>query len=130
MCIRDRLNTDFGEIIDSCCNGRLNESKINWNDKKSICVVLCSKGYPETYQKNIEIKNIYKIKLNTCDHLFHAGTIKRGDVTLAVGGRDLNFVSLSDSFEESRNRIHLLLNNLNWSDGFFRKDIGYKVIKK
>jgi len=91
---------------------------------------LCSKGYPETYQKNIEIKNINKIELNTLDHLFHAGTIKRGDVTLAVGGRVLNFVSLSDSFEESRNRIHQLLNNLNWSDGFFRKDIGYKVIKK
>jgi len=128
--ILPKLNTDFGEIIDSCCNGRLNEIKINWNDKKSICVVLCSKGYPETYQKNIEIKNINKIELNTLDHLFHAGTIKRGDVTLAVGGRVLNFVSLSDSFEESRNRIHQLLNNLNWSDGFFRKDIGYKVIKK
>ena len=128
--ILPKLNTDFGEIIDSCCNGRLNESKINWNDKKSICVVLCSKGYPETYQKNVEIKNIDKIELNTNDHLFHAGTIKRGDVTLAVGGRVLNFVSLSDSFEESRNRIHQLLNNLNWSDGFFRKDIGYKVIKK
>ena len=80
--------------------------------------------------KNIEIKNINKIELNTDDHLFHAGTVKRGDVTLAVGGRVLNFVSLSDSFEVSRNRIHQLLNNLNWSDGFFRKDIGYKVIKK
>ena len=128
--ILPKLNTDFGEIIYSCCNGRLSESKINWNDKKSICVVLCSKGYPETYQKNVEIKNINKIELNTDDHLFHAGTIKRGNVILAVGGRVLNFVSLSDSFEESRNRIHQLLNDLNWSDGFFRKDIGYKVIKK
>ena len=58
------------------------------------------------------------------------GRMKKGDTTLAVGGRVLNFVSLSDSFEESRNRIHQLLNNLNWSDCFFRKDIGYKVIKK
>ncbi len=128
--ILPKLNTDFGEIIDACCNGKLKENEINWNDKKSICVVLCSKGYPETYQKNVEIKNINKIELSTDDHLFHAGTIKKSDVTLAVGGRVLNFVSLSDSFEESRNRIHQLLNNLNWSDGFFRKDIGYKVIKK
>ena len=81
----------FGEIIDSCCHGRLNESKINWNDKKSICVVLCSKGYPETYQKNVEIKNINKIKLNTDDHLFHAGTIKKGDVTLAGGWTGFKF---------------------------------------
>ena len=102
----------------------------NWNNKKSLCVVLCSKGYPETYSKNTEIKNINKIELNADDYLFHAGTIKKGDTTLAVGGRVLNFVSLSNSFEKSRNRIHELLNNLNWSDGFFRKDIGYKVIKK
>ena len=128
--ILPKLNTDFGEIINSCCNGKLNENEINWNNKKSLCVVLCSKGYPETYKKNVEIKNINKIELNTDDHLFHAGTIKKDDITLAVGGRVLNFVSLSDSFEESRNRTHQLLNNLNWSDGFFRKDIGYKVIKK
>ena len=85
---------------------------------------------PRPTKKNVEIKNIDKIQLNTDDHLFHAGTIKKDDVVLAVGGRVLNFVSLSDSFEKSRNRIHELLNNLNWSDGFFRKDIGYKVIKK
>ena len=60
--ILPKLNTDFGEIIDLCCNERLDESKINWNDKKSLCVVLCSKGYPENYQKNIEIKNINKIE--------------------------------------------------------------------
>ena len=128
--ILPKLNADFGEIINACCNGKLKDNEINWNNKKSLCVVLCSKGYPETYQKNVEIKNINKIELSTDDHLFHAGTIKKGDVTLAIGGRVLNFVSLSDSFEESRNRIHQLLNNLNWSDGFFRKDIGYKVIKK
>ena len=128
--ILPKLNTDFGEIINSCCNGKLNENEINWNNKKSLCVVLCSKGYPETYKKNVEIKNIDKIQLNADDHLFHAGTIKKDDVALAVGGRVLNFVSLSDSFEKPRNRIHELLNNLNWSDGFFRKDIGYKVIKK
>ena len=98
---------------------------------KKVYVLSCAQQVTlKPYQKNIEIKNINKIELNTDDHLFHAGTIKRGDVTLAVGGRVLNFVSLSDSFEESRNRIHELLNNLNWSNGFFRKDIGYKVIKK
>ena len=42
--ILPKLNTDFGEIINACCNGKLNENEINWNDKKSICVVLCSKG--------------------------------------------------------------------------------------
>ncbi len=88
------------------------------------------KVIPKPTKKNVEIKNINKIELNADDYLFHAGTIKKGETTLAVGGRVLNFVTLSESFEDSRNRIHQLLNNLNWSDGFFRKDIGYKVIKK
>ena len=45
-----------------------------------------------------------------------------------MGGRVLNFVSLSDNFSEARNNIYRIINKLNWSDGFYRKDIGYKVI--
>ena len=62
--ILPKLNTDLGEIINSCCNGKLNENEINWNNKKSLCVVLCSKGYPETYKKNVGgIKSITSIPL-------------------------------------------------------------------
>jgi phosphoribosylamine--glycine ligase len=46
----------------------------------------------------------------------------------SIGGRVLNFVCLSDDYNESRKKIFSLLNSLNWNDGFFRKDIGYKVI--
>jgi phosphoribosylamine--glycine ligase len=128
--ILPKLNTDFCEVISSCCEGKLKEVKIDWNDKKSLCVVLCSNGYPETYKKNVEIKNINKIKLKKDDHLFHAGTTKKDDNIIAIGGRVLNFVSLSDNFEEAREGIHQHINNLNWSNGFYRKDIGYKVIIK
>ena len=128
--ILPKLNTDFCEVISSCCEGKLKEVKIDWNDKKSLCVVLCSNGYPETYKKNVKIKNINKIELKKDDHLFHAGTTKKDDNIIAIGGRVLNFVSLSDNFEEAREGIHQHINNLNWSNGFCRKDIGYKVIVK
>ena len=128
--ILPKLTSDFGEIVYSCCHGKLKETKINWNDKKSLCVVLCTRGYPNNYRKNIEIKDIHKVKLKKNDHLFHAGTIKKDGIIFSVGGRVLNFVSLSNSFLESRNGIHKHIKNLNWSDGFFRKDIGYKVIEK
>ena len=128
--ILPKLNTDFCEIINSCCEGKLKEVKIDWNDKKSLCVVLCSNGYPDNYKKNVEIKDINKIELKKDDHLFHAGTTNKGDNIIAIGGRVLNFVSLSDNFEEARENIHQHINNLNWSNGFFRKDIGYKVIVK
>ena len=42
----------------------------------------------------------------------------------------LNFVTISSSYKESRNNILKLINDLNWSNGFFRKDIGFKVIDK
>tara|TARA_B100000963_G_scaffold237230_1_gene207405 strand:- start:2671 stop:3936 length:1266 start_codon:yes stop_codon:yes gene_type:complete len=128
--ILPKLSSDFGEIINSCCHGKLKETKIDWNDKKSLCVVLCSKGYPDTYKKNLEIKNINKVKLKSDFNLFHAGTIKKDENIIAVGGRVLNFVSLSNNFLKARNEIHQQINSLNWSDGFFRKDIGYKVIEK
>ena len=41
----------------------LNEINIEWLNKKSLCVVFCSKGYPDKYKKNIEIKNLNKIKI-------------------------------------------------------------------
>ena len=126
--ILPKLNTDFCEILNACCDNKLDKIKIEWNSKKSLCVVLCSKGYPDIYKKNIEIKNIDKLTLKSDDYLFHAGTLKNNESILAIGGRVLNFVSLSDNFDQARNDIHRYIKDLNWQDGFYRKDIGFKVI--
>ena len=127
--ILPKLETDLAEIFLACCEEKLNTININWLDKKSLCVVLCSKGYPDKFKKNVEIKNLEDIKLNKNDYLFHAGTIKKDEKIFATGGRVLNFVSLSDDFSTSRNNVLKKLNKLNWSGGFYRNDIGYKVIK-
>ena len=126
--ILPKLETDLFEILNLCCENKLDKIKIKLNNKKSVCVVLCSNGYPNEYKKKIEIKNVSNINLKINDYLFHAGTIKENNTILATGGRVLNFVSLSESFKESRNNIHNHLKKLNWAEGFFRKDIGYKVI--
>ena len=94
-----------------------------------MCVVLCSNGYPDKFQKNVEISNIEKINSDINNLLFHAGTIKKNNKIYATGGRVLNFVSISDNFNLSRENISKNLNELNWDGGFYRKDIGYKVIK-
>ena len=124
-----RLETDLYQIISACCNTKLNEIDIKWSKNKSLCIVLCSKGYPDNFTKNVEIENLSKIKLNKNEFLFHAGTVNKQDKTYATGGRVLNFVSLSENFSNSRKNILNNLEKLNWSDGFYRKDIGYKVIK-
>ena len=126
--ILPKLKTDMIDIILACCEERLNEIEIEWLDKKSLCIVMCSNGYPENFEKNIEIENLDKIILNNNDYLFHAGTIKKDNKYYSVGGRVLNFVSLSDEFITARTNILNKLKKLNWKNGFYRKDIGYKVI--
>tara|TARA_B100001287_G_C22229397_1_gene320769 strand:- start:94 stop:507 length:414 start_codon:yes stop_codon:yes gene_type:complete len=129
--ILPKLKTDLIEIFLSCCEQKLSQIQLEWSDKKSLCIVLCSKGYPDKYEKNIEIKNLDKIKLNSNDYIFHAGTVKNSDNKIsAIGGRVLNFVSLSEEFVNAKKNILNHLNILNWSGGFFRKDIGFKVIDK
>ena len=124
------LKTDLLEIINACCDDKLDNLKIEWKDQKSLCVVVCSKGYPEKFQNNIKIDNLKKINLKKNDYIFHAGTKKNNGNIFSNGGRVLNFVTISSSYKESRNNILKLINNLNWSNGFFRKDIGFKVIDK
>ena len=128
--ILPKLKSDIGEIFIACCNQKLREIKIEWFDKKSLCVVVCSKGYPENFEKNIEIIDLDKIKLNKNDYIFHAGTKIDNGKIYGIGGRVLNFVTLSDDFKSAKNIIYKNLNKLNWTGGFYRKDIGFKVIEQ
>ena len=128
--ILPKLKTDLLEIIEACCNKKLADINIEWTNKKSLCVVLCSKGYPDTYQKNVLINNIENLNLEKNNFIFHAGTKKENNKIYAIGGRVLNFISLSDDFLQAREKVHQCINKLDWSGGFYRKDIGFKVINQ
>ena len=127
--ILPKLKTDLADILLACCDGKLDEVDIQWLNKKSLCVVLCSKGYPDSFLKNVEIENLEQIEISDMNYLFHAGTIKKDNKIYAVGGRVLNFVSVSNNFSDSKKNIIDNIERLNWPGGFYRKDIGYKVIK-
>ncbi len=124
------LNTDLFDILISCCDGTLNQININFSKSKSICIVLCSNGYPEKFKNNIEIKDLEVLKLTDYQNIFHAGTLKTKNGIISNGGRVLNFVSISDDFSKCRDDAINLIKKLNWKNGYFRKDIGHKVIKK
>ena len=128
--ILPKLKSDLITIILACIEGRLAETKIDWNHKKSLCVVLCSNGYPDNYDKNIVIDNLSKLDIDDDNFIFHAGTIKNKNQILSIGGRVLNFISISDDFLLARNNIHKNIEKLNWDKGFYRKDIAFKVINK
>ena len=127
--ILPRLKTDFFEVIEACTSKNLREIKLDWFEEKSICIVLCSKGYPDKYQNNIEIKNLEKIKLKNNSFVYHAGTKIKDSNVYSNGGRVLNFVTKSKNLKESRNELINLINDLNWENGYFRKDIGFKLFE-
>jgi len=126
--ILPKLKTDFAEIILASVEKKLDTINFEWHSDKSLCIVLCANGYPDIYKKNIEIKNLEKMDLNEKEFIFHAGTIKKNNKILSNGGRVLNLVVRSKDFKFSRNSAIKLINKIAWDDGFFRKDIGFKVI--
>ncbi len=125
-----RLKTDLLEIINCATKDKINKINILWNKKSCITIVLCAKGYPSSYIKDSEIKNLSKIFSDKNNQIFHAGTYEKNGKIFSKSGRVLNITSLSRHLEEARDRSLDNLNKINWPDGFFRKDIGWKIIKK
>ena len=125
-----RLETDLLEVIDCLTQDKLNNLKIKWNKNSCITIVLCAKGYPNNYIKNSEIKNLSSIISDKNNQIFHAGTYKKNNKIFSNGGRVLNITSVAESLSEARDQSLMNLKKINWTDGFFRKDIGWKAIKK
>ena len=130
--ILPRLNTDFLEVIQASINNNISNLEIKWKKEKSMCIALCSKGYPGEFNKDLEIKNISAVEmdLNNNEFIFHAGTYKKKEKIYSNGGRVLNIVALSEKLSTARNNNIKIINKINWKNGFYRKDIGWKAIKK
>ena len=124
-----RLETDLLDIIDYANKNKLNKINIKWSSKKTITIVLCAKGYPYKYIKNSEIKNLSSILNNSDNQIFHAGTYKRSNKVLSNGGRVLSITSSAKDLSSARKKALLNLDKIKWPSGFFRKDIGWRVIK-
>ena len=128
--ILPRLKTDLVKIIKCALKNKLKKIKIKWKNKKSMTIVLCTKGYPNKYNKNKLIKNIDQIKLTNNDFIFHAGTKIINKKIFSNGGRVLNFTTIGSNFLKIRRQIISNIKKLNWKEGFYRRDIGWRVIKK
>ena len=114
-------------FIEACVN-RIKSLDIQWYEESTICIVLCSKVYTEKYNNNIEIKDLSKINTFDNEFIFHAGTKKKNNKIFSNGGRVLNFVTRSRDLKKSRDRLIKLIEDLNWDNGFYRKDIGYRIL--
>ena len=127
--ILPKLKTNLVDIFAACCENKLDSINIEWHDEKSLCIVLCSKGYPDKYTNNIPINNLNKIDLKNNEFIYHAGTKTMKNEVYSNGGRVLNFVVLSNNFKNSKDKAIQLIKKLDWHNGYYRKDIGFKVIE-
>ena len=125
-----KLKSNLYKLILSTVKNKLKNQKINWSKKRSLTVVLCSKGYPNNYEKHKIIKNLHRIKLRQTDFIYHAGTKVAGKKVFSCGGRVLNITSIAKNFLIANRNVYKILRKINWKYGFYRKDIGWKAITK
>jgi len=128
--ILPRLKTDLLNLIIKTTENKLKNLKIKWRKEKCMTIVLCAKGYPGKYKKNLRIKNLDKVKLMKNDFIYHAGTKVKNDQIFSNGGRVLNITSNGRSYLKIRKKIISLIKKINWKQGLYRRDIGWKVINK
>lgn len=126
--ILPRLKTDLFEIIYHAVKNKLNKIRIKWKKEKSMTIVLCSKGYPSKYKKNKLIKNLKKIIIKKNFFIFHAGTKLINNNIVSNGGRVLNITGIGKNFLKLRSDIIKIIKKINWKGGFYRRDIGWRVI--
>lgn len=116
------LKTDLMDIFEAVTEERLSDIKIEWEDGACVCVVLASGGYPSSYVKGKEI-NIGDLGGAT---LIHAGTAINDGKLVTGGGRVLGVVAKGKDIDEARKKAYCAVDNINWDNMHYRKDIGIK----
>jgi len=120
-----RMDSDLFEYLMGSVNGTLgNMQQISWKNKSAVCIVLASKGYPESYQKGDEIFGLG----NTFDdaNIFHAGTKEQDKKIITNGGRVLGVTALGDTLESAIKYAYDVTEKISWENKYFRTDIGKK----
>ncbi len=124
-----RMDSDLYEYLVASSEGTLSEKPpISWKNQSAVCVVLASKGYPESYPKNDEITGLESANSDKVT-VFHAGTKSENGKILSSGGRVLGVTALGDSLQDSISNAYSAVEKISWKNKFYRKDIGKKGLK-
>jgi len=125
--ILPRLDSDLLEVLVKCTDGKLGSSSLKWDNSKSVCVVLASRGYPETSSKDDLICGLDLLDNNRDVEVFHAGTKSAGNGIYTNGGRVLSIVSKGSTFKEARKKIYTAITDIKFEGMQYRKDIARKA---
>ena len=126
-----RLESDLVDLLLATDTGMLADykDKVQWKDQATLCVVMAANGYPGSYEKGTEIKNLSATDDMQDVKVFHAGTMKDNSDTLVnSGGRVLGVVGIGDTIEQAQSTAYQGVDKIDWPDGFNRSDIGWRAI--
>ena len=117
-----RLESDLFEIMYATSTKSLKDIDIKWNDDTVCTLVLASDGYPGSYKKGLEIKNLDKVDEDIV--VFHAGTKLIDNSLVTNGGRVLNICAKGKDLEEARAKVYKTAEVIDFEGKYYRKDIG------
>ena len=123
-----RLGAQAMDLMHACAEGRLAEAKVTWADDHAMTVVLAAKGYPGDYAKGSVIGGLDAVEESSFAVCFHAGTAERDGRIVANGGRVLNATARGATLAEARDRAYAMADAIDWPEGFFRRDIGWRAL--
>ena len=124
-----RLKSELPNLCLMALDGKLDAVEVEWDTRPSVGVVLASAGYPGNYKKGDLISGLDADRGDN-QKLFHAGTIERNGEIVTNGGRVLCATALGDTISEAQSTAYKLVNEVNWENMYFRKDIAYRAIAR
>ncbi|MBQ0109760.1 MAG: phosphoribosylamine--glycine ligase [Clostridiales bacterium] len=118
------LKTDLYTVMRAVTDEKLSEINVEFENKHACCVVMASDGYPAKYEKGFEIT----IPENLSSSVFVAGAKLENGKLLTSGGRVLGVVSVENTLKEAINASYKKVENINFQNAFYRKDIGARAL--
>jgi len=125
-----RLKSDLLPALLATAEGRLAGITLDWFDDPALCVVMAAKGYPGAYARGSEIKGLDAAASDPDVQIFHAGTKRAGNHILADGGRVLGVTARGQDIREAQVRAYAAVDKIDWSQGFCRRDIGWRALSR
>ena len=123
-----RLKSDLLAALLAARGGTL--TPLEWREEAALTVVMASKGYPGSYEKGHVITGLDDAARLPGITIFHAGTEKRGDNIVAVGGRVLDVTAVGKTIAEAQARAYAAVELIHWDGAFCRHDIGWRALSR
>jgi phosphoribosylamine--glycine ligase len=124
-----RLESDLLELCQAALDGKLNEVTAGWDERAALGVVLASAGYPASASKGDIISGL-DTDFPAGTKVFHAGTAQQDSTVVTAGGRVLCVTALGETISQAQESAYQAVVKINWDGMFYRKDIGYRAIKR